>query len=180
MKDGQWLMISYTLPREPSRVRVSIWRKLKKIGAVNIQQSLWILPLSEENESVFRGIEKEVEKSGGEAVLFYSSAGDENEKAIIDKFNEARNEEYGELLEQCGDFFKEIEKETERKNFTFAEIEENEEELGKLKNWYHKIEARDAFQANLGSRSKEALFKCKEALDGFCNSVYALNENEEG
>lgn len=176
MKDGQWLVISYTLPREPSRVRVSIWRKLKKIGAVNIQQSLWFLPLSEENESVFRGIEKEVEKNGGEAVLLSSAADDDNNKAIIDKFNEARNEEYGELLEQCGDFFKEIEKETERKNFTFAEIEENEEELGKLKNWYHKIETRDVFRASLGSKSKETLSECKEALDGFCSRVYTLNE----
>lgn len=180
MKDEQWLVISYTLPREPSRIRVSTWRKLKKIGAVSLQQSFWILPLSEENESVFRGIKKEVGENGGDAILFYAAADDENKKAVLDKFNEARNEEYGELLEQCGDFFKEIEKETERKNFTFAEIEENEEELGKLKNWYHKIEARDAFGASLGGKSQEALAKCKEILDGFCENVYKAKENEEG
>ena len=44
MERNEWIAINYTLPREPSRIRVSVWRKLKKIGAVSIQQSMWILP----------------------------------------------------------------------------------------------------------------------------------------
>ena len=39
MKSIEWLMLNFTLPKEPSRVRVSTWRKLKKSGSVNIGQS---------------------------------------------------------------------------------------------------------------------------------------------
>ena len=51
----------------------------------------------------------------------------------------ARDEEYQEFLEKCDDYFYEIEKETERKNFTFIELEENEDEYNKLVEWLKKI-----------------------------------------
>lgn len=177
--DNSWLVISYTLPREPSRIRVSIWRKLKKTGAVNIQQSLWILPLSQENETVLQKIKAEVFHSDGEAVILYSAVKEDDQALIQDKFNAARNEEYKELLEQCGDFFKEIDKETARENFTFAEMEENEEELNKLNDWFRKIETRDVFGASLKNQSTETLQKCKDVLDEFCDKVYSYRENEE-
>jgi len=104
------------------------------------------------------------------------SVDDEGQKIIIDKFNAARDEEYGELFEQCEDFFKEIDKEIARENFTFAEIEENEEELNKLKQWYEKIIARDSFAASHREKAKLVLSKCAEALDGFCDKVYEFNE----
>ncbi len=53
---GKWAVIGYTLPREPSRVRVSLWRKLKKRGAVSIQQSMWVLPHSGGNDRFFSGL----------------------------------------------------------------------------------------------------------------------------
>ena len=56
MEQNEWIVINYTLPREPSRVRVSLWRRLKKIGAVNIQQSMWILPLTDENYDLLNEI----------------------------------------------------------------------------------------------------------------------------
>jgi hypothetical protein len=133
MDQNNWIAINYTLPREPSRARVSIWRRLKKIGAVSIQQSMWILPSSDESSRLLNEVKDEVFQNGGEAFILTFSADDDGKKIIIDKFNAARDEEYGELLEQCEDFFREIDRETARENFTFAEIEENEEELNKLR-----------------------------------------------
>ncbi len=176
MDENNWAAINYTLPREPSRARVSIWRKLKKIGAVNIQQSMWILPSNEENFALFGNIKNEVFQNNGEAFVMTLSVDEEGKKIIIEKFKAARNEEYGELIEQCEEFFKEIEKETARKNFTFAEIEENEEELLKLKQWYEKIAARDSFGAPLQEKAKLMLAECEKVLDGFCNKVYEFNE----
>ncbi|MGE5678529.1 MAG: Chromate resistance protein ChrB, partial [Pseudomonadota bacterium] len=51
MQRHKWLIINYNLPTEPSRHRVATWRGLKKMGAVNIQQSMWILPEDEGNYS---------------------------------------------------------------------------------------------------------------------------------
>lgn len=176
MNQNEWSAINYTLPREPSRARVSIWRKLKKIGAVSIQQSVWILPSSDENYNLLHDVKDEVSRNGGEAFVMTISTDEDGKKIIIDQFNAARDEEYGELLEQCEEFFKEIDKETARENFTFAEIEENEEELNKLKQWYEKIAARDSFSSPLREKAESMLAKCSELLDGFCDKVYEFNE----
>jgi DNA-binding transcriptional regulator PaaX len=179
MEQNEWIVINYTVPREPSRVRVSLWRKLKKIGAINIQQSMWILPLTDENYNLLKEIKNEVTQNNGEAFVMKSSVDEDGNKNIIERFNAARDEEYRELLEQCDDYFKEIDKEIARENFTFAEIEENEEELNKLKKWYEIILARDTFGATLKEKSKIMLSECAKVLDEFCNKVYEFT-NKEG
>ena len=176
MEQNDWVVINYTLPREPSRVRVSLWRKLKKIGAINIQQSMWMLPLTEENAGLFHEIRSEVVQNGGEAFVMRSSVDADGRKSIIERFNAARDEEYGELLEQCEEFFKEIGKEIARENFSFAEIEENEEELNKLKQWFVKIETRDTFGSSLKETAKTTLAGCAEALEKFCDKVYEFTD----
>ena len=176
MNENKWLALSYTLPREPSRARVAIWRKLKKSGAVGIWQSMWILPAGEKNHALLAEIKDEVTRCGGEAFMLEFSADEGGEKLIADKFAAARSEEYGELFEQCEDFFAEIAKEIARRNFTFAEIEENEEEFQKLKLWYEKIAARDTMGSPLGEKAKSMLAKCGELLDDFSERVYVFTE----
>jgi len=158
MKSQEWLMLNFTPPKEPSRVRISAWRKLKKSGSVNIGQSMWILPLSEEHIAVFTEISDDILKNNGEAfimeVVFINTG---NAEDIADFFNKARDEEYKEFLDKCDDFFREIEKETEKENFSFAEIEENESEYEKLTEWLKRITVRDFFSASLQLPSKESL-----------------------
>ena len=60
MEHQEWLTINYTLPKEPSRVRVSVWRKLKKSGAVILGQSVWFLPMYDNNEAFFQKISAEI------------------------------------------------------------------------------------------------------------------------
>lgn len=175
---NDWVAINYTLPREPSRARVSVWRKLRKAGAVNILQSMWILPASEENRRALEEIKGDVAQDGGEAFLIEFTADEDGRRIMVEKLNAARDEEYRELLEQCEEFFKELEKETARQNFTFAEVEENEEELEKLRQWCEKIAVRDAFGAGLSGQSREMLARCGEALEAFCDRVYEYNEGE--
>jgi hypothetical protein len=180
MEQHEWVAISYTLPREPSRARVSVWRKLKKIGAVSIQQSMWVLAAGGKNSDLLNEIKNEVSQNGGEAFVMAFSADEDGKKTIVGKLNAARDEEYGELLEQCGDFFKEIDRETARENFSFAEIEENEEELNKLRQWYEIIAERDTFGSPLQEKAKSMLAECAELLDGFCDRVYEFSDNSKG
>ncbi len=176
MDNMQWLLMNYTLPKEPSRARVSVWRKLKKAGAVNIQQSMWVLPDTESNMDALSAVKQEIVSCSGEAYVLKCSPDKESNIVFIQKFNAARDEEYEELLEQCEEFFKEIEKETARKNFSFAETEENEEELEKLNKWFNQISARDFFSAPLKQKSEDTLLKCASALEAFCESVYESNK----
>jgi vacuolar-type H+-ATPase subunit I/STV1 len=154
---------------------VSLWRRLKKIGAVNLQQSVWILPLTGENHRLLCALKDEVLQNGGEAFVMKSSAEEADRSSLTGRFNAARDEEYGELLEQCGDFFQELEKETARKNFTFAEVEENEEELEKLQEWLSKISSRDFFGAPLREKAAQAISECRKRLEDFCERVYDFN-----
>ena len=39
-----WLLLAYKVPRDPSAARVYVWRKLKKLGAVALQDAVWVLP----------------------------------------------------------------------------------------------------------------------------------------
>jgi hypothetical protein len=41
---GQWVLLSYRLPREPSTPRITIWRKLKRLGVAQISDGLVALP----------------------------------------------------------------------------------------------------------------------------------------
>jgi len=179
MESQEWLMLNFTLPKEPSRVRVSAWRKLKKSGSINIGQSMWLLPMSEEHIAVFTEISGDILKNNGEAFIMKSafiSIGNAND--ITGFFNKARDEEYKEFLDKCEDFFRELGKETERENFNFAEIEENESEYEKLIEWLKKITARDFFTAPLQLPSNESLEKCKRLLAEHSEKVYKFNSEE--
>jgi hypothetical protein len=55
------------------------------------------------------------------------------EADMVDMYNEARDDEYEEILDKCADFHAGVEKEVAAEHFTYGELEENEEDLAKLK-----------------------------------------------
>lgn len=180
MEEQEWLTLNYTLPKEPSRVRVSVWRKLKKSGAVVIGQSVWVLPLEEKFLALIQDIADEITQNGGEAYIMRAALVNDGSPDTITKvFCRERDEEYQEFLGKCEDFSYELEKETKKENFTFAELEENEEEYQKLSAWYQKIADRDFFRASLRQPSEQELEKCKERLEAFSQEIYKRNNSAE-
>lgn len=179
MERRRWLVISYNLPAEPSRHRVSVWRALKKLGVVNIQQSVWMLPYNEENYSALVKISEEIEQNNGEAFLIDCYLFDpKHEDRVILALNRVRDEEYGEFIGECGKYLAELEKEISIQKFTFAELEEEEEELDKLVSWHGKISARDAFRAPQGRSADEMLTRIREAFNTYSEMVYENNEQQ--
>ncbi|HEY3426758.1 MAG TPA: Chromate resistance protein ChrB [Negativicutes bacterium] len=175
----KWLVISYNLPTEPSRIRVAAWRGLRKQGAVNIQKSLWVLPYSEGNYSVLATLAEELENNNGDVIIMESVFFEEKyEQKIISIYNKARTLEYEEIIDKCNDFFVEIEKETIKENLTFAEAEENEEELNKLLSWFNKINVRDIFDAPHKEETETALEKCKKVFEEFHTKVFDKEAQE--
>ncbi len=104
----------------------------------------------------------------------------EHEDKVIAYFNKARDEEYKEFIDKCEDYFKEIEKEIAIEKFTFAEVEEEEEELDKLLSWYGKIEVRDIFHSLQGDCAKEKLVQVKKAFENYSDMVYQYINSEGG
>ena len=160
----KWLFFSYSLPTEPSKARVYIWRQLKKLGAVNYQ-SVWVLPHSKERIEDLNKLMESIESYKGESLVIEGKSLTNSQEERINKaFIDSRNEEYQELIEKCEDFFKEIDFEIERKNFIFAEVEENEEELEKLKQWLKKVAKRDVLDVPIRKEAVEKIKSCEKSL----------------
>ncbi len=165
----KWIFFSYSLPAKPSRPRVYIWRRLKKLGAVNYQ-SLWVNELKK--------LMKDIEEFKGESLLLDGKALDRTqEEQITGAFLQSRNEDYQELIKKCDDFLKEIENETRNENFIFAEVEENEDELEKLKQWQKKIEKRDFLGAPLRKTAMEKIKQCEKVFEDFALKVYEFQKS---
>ena len=93
----KWLVFGYALPAEPTRARVCTWRRLKKLGAVNVKQSLWFLPPTDENLEQLQKGSRYIEENGGVCLLLESAAVDQKgQDMIISLFNETRQAEYAE------------------------------------------------------------------------------------
>jgi hypothetical protein len=168
----RWLFFSYTLPSRPSRARVYIWRQLKKLGAVN-HQSVWVLPHASERVNEVRKLIQDIENWKGEALLIDGKVLNNDQEDRINKaFVESRDEEYREIIGKCDDYAKEIEFEIGRQNFIFAEVEENEEELEKLKLWFKKVEKRDIVEAPLHKEAAERIKGCEALFQDFALMVY--------
>lgn len=176
MEKMKWLVIHYNLPAEPSRHRVSIWRRLKKLGATNIQQSMWVLPNIGENYNALQKISRDIEFNNGEALLMGSMFFQEkHEERVVSLLNKIRDEEYEELINECENYIKEIEKMISKEEFTYAELEKEEEELEKLISWQGKIEARDMFHSSEATCVKEMLEIIKRSFEEYGELVYKHN-----
>ncbi|MGH3626939.1 MAG: Chromate resistance protein ChrB, partial [Sciscionella sp.] len=175
---ARWLLLVYRIPSEPSRLRAAVWRRLKGLGAIYLQNSAAALPASPAAERALRKLRHEIVAMPGTAVLLSCSAlGGEQE--VLGAFQSARDDEYEEIVDKCGDFLAGIEKEYTAGHFTFAELEENEEDLTKLRNWFAKITQRDVFRAPGRSATEEALRSCQTALEDYAARVY-IEEAESG
>jgi len=80
----KWIFVSYTVPANPSRARVFIWRELRKLGAINYQ-TVWVLPYSKDISDKIQNLKKVIENCGGQALLVEGKVSNkqEEEKVII-------------------------------------------------------------------------------------------------
>jgi hypothetical protein len=76
-KDGAsmtWVMLSYHLPSEPSAHRVALWRKLKRLGALLLHDTIWVLPATPRTREQFQWLAVEARDRGGTALLWEGSS----------------------------------------------------------------------------------------------------------
>lgn len=177
MSQENWHLLIYRVPAQPSTKRVYIWRKLKSWGGLYLQQSVCVLPYREDFQRALEGLKADILASGGEADLLTVAIADPEQNAmLIQRFQQQAEEEYQEFLGRCGDFHKELDHEREIKNLTFAELDENEVELAKLRSWLPKIRDRDLFDATAYKAAIEELKLCEQDFEKFSQQVYDAQE----
>ena len=125
----RWLQLTYKVPSEPSQKRVWVWRRLQNLGAFALQNSVYLLPYSEEVEKQFRQLAHDIHEMGGEASIFSVMALDAaDERRILQIIVEARNNEYNTVIKVCARFLAKARTVVETQNWNeqvhaeFAEV----------------------------------------------------------
>jgi hypothetical protein len=173
LRGVEWVVVSYRLPAEPSRHRVAVWRELRRVGAVSLQQATWALPARPGFvEAVARVIEL-IEQADGEVLVFDALPRDEAMAARLEAlFSAEREDEWGEFLAECTKFDREIDKEIRIKKFTLAELAEEEQNLERLQRWWRELRSRDLFHSPSHDDAQRRLKDCTERLEDFAERVY--------
>jgi vacuolar-type H+-ATPase subunit I/STV1 len=170
----EWLLFLAQLPATPSSLRVTAWRRLRDVGSTSLQNGVWILPRNPENTIFMERLLSTIKQKGASGQIFVVQGLDQAiHEDIIARFKADREQEYDEFLEQCSAFLGELEKETRHQKFTFAELEENEQNIQRLRKWIAKIQKRDFFKADKSQEALIAFKNCRQRLQNYTRQVYA-------
>ncbi len=100
--EGRWLLLIHQIPPKPDYFRVKIWRRLQRLGAVAIKNSVYVLPKNDQTQEDFQWVLREIVEGGGEASLcearFVEGLADDQVEAL---FQAARGAEYGQIAEEA-------------------------------------------------------------------------------
>lgn len=145
-----------------------VWRKLRSLGALYLQQSVCLLPARQKIKREVALLTARVRAEGGTARSLTIVVTDKDERsALIAEFNAARDEEYAEVLERTPAMLEEMAMETARGRASYAEVEESEADLERFRAWLSKIEQRDYFGAPGAAAARQAVERCAAALQTF-------------
>lgn len=136
-----WLLLTYKVPPEPTARRVAIWRKLKRLGAILLHDSVWILPNTPTTHEQLQWIVAEIHEMEGSAMLWQAEQalrGQNN--TLIQQFTEQVDSLYREILH---------------------DLEQENADLAALSRRYQQIKAQDYFESALGQQVRDALLRLR-------------------
>lgn len=169
----RWLVLIYRVTSNSSSRRTYVWRQLRQLGAIYLQQAVAILPDRPDLRAGLDQLGRRIRTTGGEASLLETrSPSAEWEAEMIARFNTARDAEYDEVIESVERFEDEVRRETRKKRFQFAELEEGEADWEKLRRWFARLSGRDVFEAGGRRAAEDALARGRHLLDAFTAEVY--------
>lgn len=174
-----WVVLVYRVPSDPSRLRAQVWRRLRQLGAIYLQNAVVALPYDAAAERSLLRLQEEITTEMGGSAQVFRAVALAGESQVIESMNAARDEEYTEIVDRCRDFLAEIERETAATHFTYAELEENEEDLNKLRSWFEKVRGRDRFGAGGAVIAKQRLAECATVLEEFAANVYTRDSTQD-
>lgn len=132
-----WLLLHYKLPAQPSALRVYVWRKLKRLGAILLNEAVWVLPDTPRTAEHFQWLATEIQEMGGEVNLWRSNLVlGFQEEALIEEFRKQVDQEYEELLQKLGG---------------------KKPDVSRLSQDYQQLVGKDYFRSEVGKQVKDLL-----------------------
>src|SRR5438477_6967944 len=173
----RWLQLTYKVPSEPSQKRVWVWRRLQNLGAFALQNSVYLLPASEEVEKHFRQLAHEIHEMGGEASIFSVVALDPaDERRIMRTLVEARTNEYNTVVKVCSRFLGKAATLVEAQNWNDQAHAEFAEVLEKVHVLFRTAKRHDMLGTLTASRraaAAEALAVCEQVFRVLLDQEYS-------
>ena len=132
-----WLLLHYKLPNKPSALRVYVWRKLKRLGAILLHDAVWVLPDQPRTAEQVQWLTAEIQEMGGEAHSWRANAIlSDNDETLVQQFNEQVDKIYSDLLKR---------------------LDKSKVDLQEISREYQQAAAQDFFGSKLGLRVREKL-----------------------
>jgi hypothetical protein len=130
--------------------------------------SACILPVRLDRSSELKAIADGLADAGGSLETYEVEAFSTHSQALLEaSYNATRDGEYGELIDSAKGLSAELERERARDKFTFAEVEENEADLARLRRWAARIRWRDVYGASRRAAADTAVRTAQAQLDAF-------------
>ena len=177
----RFLLLVYRMPATPTAGRVAVWRNLKKIGAVYLQDSACVTPDTAALRRELSPILERIDAAEGRYHLLpLRKLPLDEEQKLVSLFVEQTADHYREIIENCEvNFAKEIEFEHFRKNFTYEEAEEIRMDFEKICTWFERVQERDWFGAPNHDEARDWLRRSEELLEGFEEKVFEVNATDQ-
>lgn len=158
MERPRWVLLVYKLPREPSRHRVAVWRKLRDLGALYLQDGVAALPEDAVTREQLEWLQLRVRETGGEATLWEARPGTlAEEEDLVRAFRASREEAYGAII---------AEGERIRRKAELGGGKVLLEQLGKLEREFRAERRRDYFRSPLRTEAAAVLKAARRAARG--------------
>jgi len=157
----RWVLLVHQLPPHPSKLRVKVWRKLQRMGAVALRNSVYVLPYREHIYEEFLQLAQKIREKGGQVSVFRADTIDDMEdREIVQLFQEARGRDYREVLKALTELEGRLKSEAHEVESSAAG------ELQRLRLRIEDISRIDFFGAPERAAVLEAFRRCQRALGG--------------
>src|SRR5881275_1256037 len=98
MTATSWLLLLFSLPTNRNTERVAVWRRLKKMAAVQIKTSTYLLPDETAQYEQFQWLAQQIRDYGGDSTLVRAQEIEGlTRDDVVAMFNDTRDKQYAEL-----------------------------------------------------------------------------------
>lgn len=157
-----WLLLIHSIPPKPSYFRVKIGRRLQRVGAVPIKNSVYVLPANDATVEDFEWIVREIVEGGGEASVCEASFVDGLSNAEIEQmFVGARDADYGVIAEAAAQLLASLPKARRLDADRRAQVTAD---LARLKRRIGEVAAIDFFESRGRARLESAIAHIESGL----------------
>jgi hypothetical protein len=161
----EWILLIHQLPPRPTNLRVRIWRKLQKLGAVAIKNSVYVLPATEKAHEDFQWLKQEIESAGGEASVFKgASVEGTTDQEIIAAFRNVRDGEFAAIAAEFDGLTGAIREQARGKHLSAGRLSAHESEIDRLHGELERITSNDFFAAKGRAAAFAAYERCQRQL----------------